>query len=106
MAITRVSDVFVEANIQAPKLPIITDNAFKTSCPTCGEEQFLNQCKVYERDLETRYKCKNECQIIVKVVPFSDSSGIGYRLNNFVIKNESDLYFIQPNAATVLIPKP
>lgn len=103
----RVSDVIVEAGIKVPNLPIITDKDFKTSCPTCGEDQLLNKCTVYDQDGETFYKCKNDCQVILVVgnpenVPIP---GRGYRLGNYVIRNTSDLVIVVPNAPSVMFPK-
>lgn len=82
---------------------------FVTECPTCLEEQFINECKVYITDGDTIYECKNGCQQIIIVAKFVEGTEAmesrGARLKDYVIRNAKDMIVTIPNTANkVLIP--
>ncbi len=105
--LVRVQDVLVFAQIdwQGHRAP--TDGEMTTSCPTCGEDQHLEEAEVRRDGEETVYQCKNGCQPIVVVGIPGDSPwpGRGYRLGSHVIRNARDLKIrVHGAQADLLIP--
>lgn len=106
-SIIRVSDLFNLAEIKAPGLIKFTDNLFYTTCPTCEENQLLNECTIQEKKGETIYTCKNGCQIVAIVSKPMDVAieGRGFRIKDYVLRNPSKILIKLPLSRPILIPK-
>jgi hypothetical protein len=107
-ALVRVEDL-LGANLKSPVVGwrIAKDAELLTSCPTCKEDQFLDEGTVSRDEEETIYECKNGCQVIVVVGKPGDSPwpGRGYRLGDHVIRNAQDIRMpVLGTGGTVLIP--
>lgn len=104
----KVTDVFMNAGIKIPNTPIVTDGDFKTTCPTCGKEQTLNQCKVSKRVDVTHYTCKKGCVkdlvIVYKFGSRENLDGHAYRLKDYVVKSSNDLFIVMPGGVAVQFP--
>jgi len=92
--LTRVEDVVI-SKLNVPngaRLP--TDAEMYTSCPTCGQEQTLQEAELSRKGEETIYTCKNGCQPIVIVGKPGTKpwEGRGYRLGDYVIRNAQDIF--------------
>lgn len=103
--LTRVEDVLAGSLTAPPGAALPTDRQIRTSCPTCGAEQTLDQAAVSRNEKDTVYTCMNGCQTIVVVGEPGNSPwpGRGYRLGPHVIRNAQDLY-LPVGVSEVLIP--
>jgi hypothetical protein len=107
-ALVRVEDVLA-SSLKSPVVGwrIAKDAELLTSCPTCKEDQFLDEGTVSRDNEETVYECKNGCQVIVVVGKPGDSPwpGRGYRLEDHVIRNAQEIRMpVLGTGGTVLIP--
>jgi len=72
-----------------------SDKDINTACRACSTAVTLADCGITQ-GMETLYKCPN-CQSTLLVIgaPNRDGTswpGRGYRLHDFVLRNESDLF--------------
>ena len=105
--LVRVEDVLSKALRSPVAWRLAKDEELLTSCPTCNEDQFLNEGSVSRVEDETVYECKNGCQAIVIVGKPGDSpwEGRGYRLDEYVIRNATDIWMpVLGTGRTVFIP--
>lgn len=97
--LTRVEDVIAKAvtDVSRPT----TDALIRTACPTCRQEQTLDEAELKRSGAYTVYICRNGCQRIARVGNFdlaeanvepSNAPFAGYRVGNLVIHNANDLY--------------
>ncbi|MFD3447443.1 hypothetical protein ACFDTO_22890 [Microbacteriaceae bacterium 4G12] len=103
-----VSKVYELAGIDANGYNFV-EKDFSTECPTCLENQSIDECKVYVKENNTIYECKNGCQQIIIIAKFVEGTkgmeNRGYRLKDYVIRNAKDMIVTIPNAINkVLIP--
>jgi hypothetical protein len=104
--LVRVEDVLV-GQLKAPSggsLP--TDKQIRTSCPTCGTGQTLDNATISRSEQDTVYTCVNGCQIIVVVGEpgVSPWPGRGFRLGPHVIRNAQDMYLTIDGGREILVP--
>ncbi len=86
----------------------VKESEIQTTCPVCQTKQRLHKATVDQSDpLETTYRCRSGCGPILivstpGVVPWE---GRGYRLNDWMLRNPTDVT-MHPLTATgvVLIP--
>jgi predicted RNA-binding Zn-ribbon protein involved in translation (DUF1610 family) len=104
----KVFDVFIKSGIKIPDMPILTDRAFKITCPTCGKEQTLDRCTVSKRVDVTFYTCQRSCtKDLVTVYKFGtreNQEGHAYRLKDYVIKSANDLYIVRTDGSKIQFP--
>ena len=104
--LVRVEDVLVGQLEAPPGGSLPTDKQIRTSCPTCGAEQTLDEASLSRVGQDTVYTCARGCQTIVVVGEPGDSPwpGRGYRLGPHVIRNAQDMYLPIVGGSEVLIP--
>jgi hypothetical protein len=88
-----------EAGIESPQPK--QDNNYRTTCPSCGTDQSLDQAHVSddESGFNTTYTCTSGCGPILIISDWTERNpqeGAGYRIADWVIRNPSDLFFFQP----------
>jgi len=104
----RISQAMTKAGIKSPQP--IQDSHYRTKCLTCGAAQSLDQARVSddESGFNTTYICKSGCGPILIISDWTERNpqeGAGYRIGNWVVRNPSDLFFIQPGLSSpVLFP--
>jgi hypothetical protein len=86
-----------------------TDEAFRTSCAVCGREQRLSESGVADDPGGlTTYTCVDACGPVLIVdshILDEPVEGWGYRIDEWVIRNRSDLFFRPAGAlAEVFFP--
>lgn len=86
------------------------DEHIRTTCSMCKTEQTLGESMIESQGDETQYRCKNGCQHIVIVSPATPDAkpwpGRGYRMNDYVIRNISDLFIRIGDRDLVLEARP
>jgi hypothetical protein len=105
--LVRVGDVFAGTLKAPPGSQLPGDSEASTSCPTCAQEQRLDEAELTREEEATVYICKNGCQRLVVVAQPEDSAweGRGFRLGSHVIRNAGDVYLtVAPGAPKVMIP--
>jgi hypothetical protein len=75
--------------------PAMTDAAFATTCRGCGKQLTLAACEV-EQAVETTYKCP-QCHATMLIIGAVNANGKpwpgrGFRIQDFVIRNDTDLF--------------
>jgi hypothetical protein len=105
--VVRLEEVFLKAGLGPKgKLPI-RDADFTTACPTCSTQQAASEASISLDGSDTVYTCKNDCQpiIVVSRPGLVAWPGRGYRLDNYVVRNASDMFFKTADMqAAVLMP--
>jgi len=105
--IINAESVFEKAGIQMQNGQKVKDSMMETSCPSCGERQFLSEAYLSLKGEDTAYECKNGCQIIAVVSRpgLNTWQGRGYRLKDFVLRNAKDITLkLNSGGQDVLIP--
>lgn len=100
----RLEDILV-GHLLAPaggRLP--TDREIYTSCASCGTRQTLSQAQVGREGRDTVYRCMFGCQPIAIVGQPSAGpfEGRGFRLGDYLISNEQDLFLPIVGSGTAL----
>jgi hypothetical protein len=90
----RASEVMLATGDEGP---LLSDALIRTSCPTCGMEQPLDEATLDETNpLETIYLCQNECGPVLLIVPAigltEDGKMRGMRYGDWLVRNPCVLY--------------
>ena len=105
--IVRLEAAFLKAGLGPKGHPPVRDADFMTVCPTCSEHQQASEASIVLDGSDTVYTCKNGCQpiIVVSRPGLVAWPGRGYRINEHVIRNASDMFLKTAGMqATVLMP--
>lgn len=100
----RLEDVLVGHLLAPPGGRLPTDRDIYTTCASCNTRQTLSQAQVTREGRETVYRCMFGCQAIAVVGPPAETSwgGQGFRLGDYMISNEQDIFLPIVGSGTAL----
>ena len=100
----RLEDVLVGHLLAPPGGRLPTDRDIYTTCASCSTRQTLSQAQVGREGRETVYRCMFGCQPIAVVGPPAETGwgGLGFRLGDYLISNEQDLFLPIIGSGTAL----
>lgn len=100
----RLEDVLVGHLLAPPGGRLPTDRDIYTTCASCSTRQTLSQAQVAREGRETVYRCMFGCQPIAVVGPPTETpwSGQGFRLGDYMISNEQDIFLPIIGSGTAL----
>lgn len=100
----RLEDILIGHLLAPPGGRLPTDREIYTTCASCSTRQTLSQAQVGREGRSTVYRCMFGCQPLAVVGPPTRDpwGGQGFRLGDYLISNEQDIFLPIVGSGTAL----